>query len=132
MAPSDSGSMNRYGHGPSVCFSGCPVANARFCGYLGKAGRGGGKISVHDAEIFVGVLGASSYTYAEASFTQTLPDWIGAHVRMFRCWVATAAAGTGMDAAAARSIEVLKRALWTAACAKPTAEPHSVARISLL
>jgi transposase len=33
---------------------------------------------VHDAEIFVGVLGASSYTYAEASFTQTLPDWIGA------------------------------------------------------
>ena len=39
---------------------------------------------VHDAEIFVGVLGASSYTYAEATFTQTLPDWIGAHVRMFR------------------------------------------------
>ena len=39
---------------------------------------------VRDAEIFVGVLGASSYTYAEASFTQTLPDWIGAHVRMFR------------------------------------------------
>jgi transposase len=38
---------------------------------------------VHDAEIFVGVLGASSYTYAEASFTRTLPDWIGAHVRMF-------------------------------------------------
>jgi transposase len=39
---------------------------------------------VHDAEIFVGVLGASSYTYAEATFTQTLPDWIGAHVRMLR------------------------------------------------
>src|SRR6202140_2645771 len=39
---------------------------------------------VHDAEIFVGVLGASSYSYAEATFTQTLPDWIGAHVRMFR------------------------------------------------
>jgi transposase len=39
---------------------------------------------VHDAELFVGVLGASSYTYAEATFTQTLPDWIGAHVRMFR------------------------------------------------
>ena len=29
------------------------------------------------------VLGASSYTYAEATWTQTLPDWIGAHVRMF-------------------------------------------------
>src|SRR5260370_39304603 len=39
---------------------------------------------VHDAEIFVGGLGASSYTYPEASFTQTLPDWIGAHVRTFR------------------------------------------------
>jgi transposase len=39
---------------------------------------------VRDAEIFVGVLGASSYTHAEASFMQTLPDWIGAHVRMLR------------------------------------------------
>jgi transposase len=29
------------------------------------------------------VLGASSYTYAEAIWTQTLPDWIGAHTRMF-------------------------------------------------
>jgi transposase len=39
---------------------------------------------VRMAEIFVGVLGASNLTYAEASWTQTLPDWIGAHVRMFR------------------------------------------------
>ena len=30
------------------------------------------------------MLGASSYTYAGATFTQTLPDWIGAHVRMLR------------------------------------------------
>ena len=37
-----------------------------------------------EAEIFVGVLGASSLTYAEATWTQSLPDWIGAHVRMFR------------------------------------------------
>ena len=36
------------------------------------------------AEIFVAVLGASNLTYAEATWTQTLPDWIGAHVRMFR------------------------------------------------
>lgn len=27
--------------------------------------------------------GASNYTYAEATWTQTLPDWIGAHVRAF-------------------------------------------------
>jgi transposase len=39
---------------------------------------------VRFAEIFVAVLGASNYTYAEASWSQTLPDWIGAHVRMFR------------------------------------------------
>jgi transposase len=31
--------------------------------------------------VFVAVLGASNYTYAEASWTQTLPDWIGSHVR---------------------------------------------------
>ena len=36
-----------------------------------------------EAEIFVAVLGASGFTYAEATWTQTLPDWIGAHVRMF-------------------------------------------------
>ena len=39
---------------------------------------------VRMAEIFVAVLGASNCTYAEATWTQTLPDWIGAHVRMFR------------------------------------------------
>jgi transposase len=36
---------------------------------------------VRAAQIFVAVLGASNYTYAEAVWTQTLPDWIGAHVR---------------------------------------------------
>jgi transposase len=38
---------------------------------------------IREAEIFVAVLGASSYTYAEATWTQTLPDWIGSHVGMF-------------------------------------------------
>ena len=36
------------------------------------------------AELFIAVLGASNLTYADASWTQSLPDWIGAHVRMFR------------------------------------------------
>jgi transposase len=36
---------------------------------------------VRRAQVFVAVLGASSYSYAEATWTQTLPDWIGAHVR---------------------------------------------------
>ncbi len=32
-------------------------------------------------ELFVMVLGASSYTYAEATLTQQLPDWIASHTR---------------------------------------------------
>ena len=39
---------------------------------------------VREAQVFVGVLGASSYTYAEATWTQSLPDWIGSHQRMLR------------------------------------------------
>lgn len=35
------------------------------------------------AQIFVAVLGASNYTYAEATWSQGLPDWIGAHQRCF-------------------------------------------------
>ena len=38
---------------------------------------------MHEAAIFVAVLGASNYTYAEATWTQSLPDWIGSHVRTF-------------------------------------------------
>ena len=36
---------------------------------------------IRDAQVFVGVLGASSYTYAEATHTQSLPDWIASHQR---------------------------------------------------
>lgn len=35
---------------------------------------------VHAAHLFVAVLGASSYTFAQARWTETLPDWVGAHV----------------------------------------------------
>lgn len=38
---------------------------------------------IRSAELFVAVLGASSYTYAEATWSQGLADWIGAHVRLF-------------------------------------------------
>lgn len=37
---------------------------------------------VRRAEVFVSVLGASSYIYAQATWTQSLPDWITAHVAM--------------------------------------------------
>ena len=35
------------------------------------------------AQIFVAVLGASNFTYAEANWTQGLGDWIAAHTRAF-------------------------------------------------
>lgn len=83
---------------------------SQFCGlyrrYRGKLDycmrqehRGGEKLfvdygeglSLIDAEthepiktqLFVAVWGASNYTYAEATLTQQLPDWIGSHVRAF-------------------------------------------------
>ena len=34
-------------------------------------------------ELFVAVLGASNLTYVEATWTQTLADWIGSHKRAF-------------------------------------------------
>ena len=37
---------------------------------------------IRRAEIFVGVLGASSYIFAEAAWSQSLPDWIALHVNM--------------------------------------------------
>ena len=41
-----------------------------------------GEITV--AQIFVAVLGASNYTYAEATPSQQLEDWLGSHVRTFK------------------------------------------------
>ena len=38
---------------------------------------------VRRAQVFVAVLGASNLTYAEARWTQSLPDWIGCHVGAF-------------------------------------------------
>lgn len=39
--------------------------------------------NIRAAEIFVGVLGASKYTYAEATWTQQLHDFLGSQQRMF-------------------------------------------------
>ena len=51
----------------------------------------GDKVSIMDrntgelisAEIFVAVLGASTFTYAEATLSQNLPDWIASNIRAF-------------------------------------------------
>lgn len=36
---------------------------------------------VRFAQIFIAVMGASGYTYAEATESQQLPDWLGSHIR---------------------------------------------------
>jgi transposase len=54
-----------------------------FVDYAGKTvpvfDRNTGEI--REAEIFVAVLGASNYTYAEASWDQKLESWIASHIR---------------------------------------------------
>ena len=36
-----------------------------------------------EAQIFIATLGASNYSYAEATASQALPDWIKSHIRAF-------------------------------------------------
>jgi transposase len=37
--------------------------------------------ATREAQVFVAVLGCSNYGYAEATWTQALPDWLSSHVR---------------------------------------------------
>jgi transposase len=54
-----------------------------FVDYAGKTVgvTDGATGEIREAQIFVAVLGASNYTYLEATWSQQLPDWIGSHVR---------------------------------------------------
>src|SRR5262249_49431124 len=56
-----------------------------FVDYAGQKPRviDAGTGEVTEAELFVAVLGASNYTYAEATATQRVPDWIASHERAF-------------------------------------------------
>ena len=56
--------------------------------YMGRAGQTFKIIDhetgeVRQAQFFCGSLGASNLTYAEATWTQGLSDWIGSHTRAF-------------------------------------------------
>lgn len=46
---------------------------------------------IREAAIFVAVLGASNYTYCDATWSQTLPDWTASHVRAFEFFGGTPA-----------------------------------------
>lgn len=39
---------------------------------------------IRESQIFVATMGASNYTYSEATWTQSLPDWIGSHTRALK------------------------------------------------
>ena len=56
-----------------------------FVDFAGRTGEvvDGGTGEIIPVQIFVAVLGASSFTYAEAVWSQKLPDWVTAHVRAF-------------------------------------------------
>ena len=41
---------------------------------------------VEDVMVFVGVLGASNYTFVDVTRSRSLPDWTMSHVRMFEFW----------------------------------------------
>lgn len=38
---------------------------------------------IREAQVFVGSLGASQFTFVDVTESQTLPDWIGSHIRMW-------------------------------------------------
>ena len=56
-----------------------------FVDFAGRTAEviGAGTGEIIPVQIFVATLGASSFTYAEAVWSQKLPDWIAAHVRAF-------------------------------------------------
>ena len=46
---------------------------------------------IREAQIFIAVMGASSYTFSEAVWSQKMQDWIGSHVRAFTFFQGVAA-----------------------------------------
>lgn len=69
------------------CMRQCPVGGEKmFVDYCGQTvpltdPRTG---EIRQAQVFVAVMGASSYTFAEATMSQALPDWLASHVRAFQ------------------------------------------------
>ena len=62
-----------------------PAGERLFVDYAGQTVEviDGATGEVRRAQIFIAALGASNLTYAEARWTQALPDWIGCHVGAF-------------------------------------------------
>lgn len=61
------------------------AGDQRFVDYAGQTVPVVDRLSgeLRPAPVFVAVLGASNYTFAEATWSQALPDWLGSPVRAF-------------------------------------------------
>jgi len=70
------------------------------------------------------VLGASSYTYAEATWTRNLWDWCGSHVRAFEFFAGTSRLIV-LDFVPGNKIQVLWR---IALCGRRAREPRQFRR----
>jgi len=55
-----------------------------FCDGIAFIDRTSGELVA--TQLFVGALGASSYTFAHATLSQELPVWLDCHVRMYEFW----------------------------------------------
>ena len=55
----------------------CPTRERPCVNYERCCGSG----EAQPAQLFIAVLGASDYTFVEATWTQTLPGWLGSHTR---------------------------------------------------
>jgi transposase len=58
------------------------IDNSRFCERY-RSWKARLTDEIREAHIFVAVMGASSLSFAWASWTESLPDWVDAHVRAF-------------------------------------------------
>ena len=54
-----------------------------YCGQTLDFTNGADTGDIREAQVFVATLGASNYTYVEACFSQSLPEWVMAHVHAF-------------------------------------------------
>ena len=61
------------------------VGEKMFVDYAGQTMPIHDKVTgkIREAQIFISVLGASNYTYSEASWDQKLASWINGHIRAF-------------------------------------------------
>lgn len=62
-----------------------PAGEKLFVDYAGMTMRVVERLTgeISEVQVFVATLGASDYTYAEGTWSQSLEDWIGSHVRSF-------------------------------------------------